>query len=61
MKTHAEVDAIYRAAMTHSHDAAIDAVYQAGLADGRAEMRAETVSVPVSVPVKPTPARPLNT
>ncbi len=39
MKTHAEIDALYRAAVTHSHDAAIDAVYLAGAEDAMAEFR----------------------
>lgn len=50
MKTHAEIDAVYRAAVTHSHDAAIDAVYEAGAQDARAEMRTQQ-AVPVAQPV----------
>jgi hypothetical protein len=55
MKTHAQIDAIYRAAATHSHDAAIDAVYEEGLKDARAAMKPAPVSAP------PVPTRPLAT
>jgi hypothetical protein len=58
MKTHAEIDAVYRAAVTHSHDAAIDAVYEAGAEDARRELRQNTAPTP-----KPStpPPRPIST
>ncbi len=62
MKTHAEIDALYRAAVQHSHDAAIDAVYEAGAEDARTEVKTtmKTPPAPVSsLPApSPTPTRP---
>lgn len=51
-KTDAEIEAIYKGAHSHSHTAALRAVYQAGAADAGAA-RAESTDARAQVPLEP--------